>query len=859
MALRMGARLGAVVAVATALAALPVSGAHGESSGGPLSAEALMASVEDYAALGPNHLTGTTTAADTERWVAEQLRAAGLQTGSDYYTFPRFVPEQVALSIEGAPVESLAARFYSGTTGPEGLSAPLAWAETGTARELEAAGVSGKIAVVETPTVDSAIEVGLDEAVKNAKADGAAGLVAVTEGPEDYPVQEDMNARAGELGMPVLYVGKRSGAAVIEAAKSAHTAKLTLTAVTGWGCDGNVYGVLPGESSSRDIVIGTPVSGFDEAASERGAGVAALLGLARHFAEVPQSERPETLIFAATSGHEDGYLGLSMLMKSHPEWFAHADAYVHLGASIAARLITETPEGTLVRSPLDDPSRLLYVSENPLLQSIAQSAFAGTGIGSSAPGVSDPGEQVYAYDAGIPIVSISGGSFYFHTDGDTPEGVDPTAEERVAQAYASAVSQIAAEPAGSVRAANKVAEELGAHQTPTSPGGGTPKPQDEPKPTTRCTIPRVHRGEGNSQGTDERPRGIPGAGAFVPTYDEPQPAYAWEGSYQWRTFTTPSRATGAKLYGTIFAPLEPKGSGRAKTLPAVVIGPGSGPGVQAFYQWSARDLAGHGYVAITIDPQGVGYSETFAPGGCSLEGTTDPDALCPGVPFQQSANYVDGIESGIDYLLSSEDPWRRYVNAGELGIAGHSLSARAVSWLQGEDSRVRAAVAWDNLASNLAGDDGSPSGGGTAGSLIGGELPTESEPVTPRVPSLGEASDSVGATEPTNTDPNQKKTAYEVWRAAGVPAMEVVFKEASHLDWAQSATTTGKDAEYLEQFEYYTRAWFDRFLRGEKNATERLLATTVDGKPRSEVLSTKFYSAAFLDGHDCPDLATGCS
>jgi hypothetical protein len=290
-----------------------------------------------------------------------------------------------------------------------------------------------------------------------------------------------------------------------------------------------------------------------------------------------------------------------------------------------------------------------------------------------------------------------------------------------------------------------------------------------------------------------------------------------------------------------------------------VIGPGSGPGVQSQYQWSARDLAGHGFVAITIDPQGVGYSETFAPGGCSLPSEIEPDALCPGVPFQQSGNYLDALESGIDYLVSSEDPWQRYVDPDEIGIAGHSLSARAVSWLQGEDTRVRAAVAWDNLASNLAGDAGSPSGGGVAGSLIGGELPSESEPVTPRVPSLGEASDSTGAAEPTNTDPNQKKTAYEVWRAAGVPAMEVVFKEATHLDWAQSMTTSAKGEEYLELFEYYTRAWFERWLLGHTGADERLLARTVDGEPLGEVLSSKFYSAAYLDGHDCPDLAEGCS
>jgi dienelactone hydrolase len=472
------------------------------------------------------------------------------------------------------------------------------------------------------------------------------------------------------------------------------------------------------------------------------------------------------------------------------------------------------------------------------------------------------GEQVYAYHAGVPIVSISGGSFYFHTGGDQADGVDPAAEETVADAYRSAVDQIAALPAGTVRGANGLAAALGARQTPTSPGGGTPKPEDEPKPLAACTTPPVRVAKGtSSKSTNEKPKGVAGPASFVPTYDDPQPAYAWEGQYKWRTFSTPSQATGAKLFGTIFAPLSMrKGRPDARfgaRRPAVVIGPGSGPGVQAFYQWAARDLAGHGYIAITIDPQGVGYSETFPAGGCSVG--AEAHALCPGVPFQQATNYVDGIRSGIDYLLSSEDPWRAHVDPALVGIAGHSLSARGVSWLQGIDARVRAAVAWDNLASDLAGDAGSPSGGGTGGSLIGGEIPGESEPVTPRVPSLGEASDAYGTDNPTNMSPDLKKTGYEVWRAHGMPAMEVVFKGATHDDWAQSATTTAAVAERIQRFEYYTRAWFDRWLLSDASATTRLLARSVDGQPLSEELSTKFHSAAFLDGHDCPNLSEGCS
>jgi dienelactone hydrolase len=335
--------------------------------------------------------------------------------------------------------------------------------------------------------------------------------------------------------------------------------------------------------------------------------------------------------------------------------------------------------------------------------------------------------------------------------------------------------------------------------------------------------------------------------------DTPPPAYPWEGASRSQDVTFRSAATGAMLFGVLFEPahVSPAQDGR---LPAVVITPGSGPGLESQYQWSARDLAGHAYLALTVDPQGVGRSQTFGTAPCTASG-------CPGVPFQQTGNYEDATTSGIDFLLSRNDPARALLNPNEIGAAGHSLSSRAVSYLQGVDPRIKAIVAWDNLTSNLQGDAGTPSGGGDAGSLIGGELPGPATPVRPRVPALGEASDARGATEPTNGSPDQKKTAYAVWRSAGLPVMETVFNGASHLDWAQTPNNSTSDEASLEAFEYYTRAWFDLYLRHDPAATARLLARTVDGKPLATLLSSQFRSAAFLPAErvDCPDLVARCS
>lgn len=328
-----------------------------------------------------------------------------------------------------------------------------------------------------------------------------------------------------------------------------------------------------------------------------------------------------------------------------------------------------------------------------------------------------------------------------------------------------------------------------------------------------------------------------------------------------------SRQSGAHLRGYLFAPAAfatiPDGS-----LPVVVIGPGSGNGQALYYLWSARELAARGYVVLVEDPQGLGRSETAgSPATCGAEG-------CPGIPFQNAENFVDGFVSALDFVESKNHPWLRKADLTRIGIAGHSLSARAATYVGGIDERVKAVVAWDNMAGDLHGDEGTPSGEGACADLIGGELPGTSMPSTPRVPTMGQASDANGTCNfeknAANTgpggigfDPELKKAGFRKWRNAKVPAMELVFTGAAHADWAQSGQSKPQE---LETFQYYTRAWFDAYLNDDPAARTRLLATTLplsggslsiaDTTAKNGGLSVKFRSASYMpDLHvDCEDL-----
>ncbi len=428
----------------------------------PLAATSLMATIDGYSRL-PNHLSATANSYSAEDEFEANLAAAGLILGEGAFQFPRFAVEAIGLTAGSTtvPGAAIAPLLYSGTTPPAGVTAPLL---DGTGGFTEA-GAKGKIVVVQVAYEHNSKAVGLYPAIEKAVAGGAAGFVAVTEAVGDFPKWEDVNARRGTGPLPVLMVGKRSGAVVLAAADAGKSGTLTLAADTsGVSCERDVWGELEGADPSRRVFVGTPLSSFTPAASEHGSGVAIAIGLARHYAALPRSERPETLVFMALGGHEIGWLGLQALLASpRGSWFEGADAYVHLGSALGAPTAEELPDGTISTTPAPDPTGRLHDSENPLLERGIVEDFEAAGVPTpeTPPHIASGGEQTNAYAAGIPTVSFSGASLFFHTAGDVPSAVDPTILARDADAFRRVVDRITSIPAGLLRAENANAAKLG--------------------------------------------------------------------------------------------------------------------------------------------------------------------------------------------------------------------------------------------------------------------------------------------------------------------------------------------------------------------------------------------------------------
>lgn len=280
--------------------------------------------------------------------------------------------------------------------------------------------------------------------------------------------------------------------------------------------------------------------------------------------------------------------------------------------------------------------------------------------------------------------------------------------------------------------------------------------------------------------------------------------------------------TGAKLQGHVW------GGEADGTRPGVVVTPGSIQGSDQMYWWAAHALVAAGYQVMTFDAQGQGQSETFGHEAGSPAPTT------AGVPFQQERNFVDGTVDALGFFLSTPDrpyvptgwtpeqvaaaraaaegeqvdwanPGAAHLDRGRLGLAGHSLGARAVTVVQqcsdlaelwrtvpacaGRSFPVRAVVGWDGL--NPSGD------------------------VVPVVPGMDQRADGYFLSptpSPTAPDPEEHLGAFRRWEQAGLDAWLGVVRAGTHLEWSKTPYSGPSTSYGSDLAAYYTAAWMDRFV-----------------------------------------------
>jgi dienelactone hydrolase len=348
---------------------------------------------------------------------------------------------------------------------------------------------------------------------------------------------------------------------------------------------------------------------------------------------------------------------------------------------------------------------------------------------------------------------------------------------------------------------------------------------------------------------------------------------------------------GATLSGHVWATK----AGPAKR-PGIVITNGSVQADEQMYWYAAQTLAKAGYVVLTFDPQGQGQSDTFGEGDDRNEGFP---AQSDGRPF------FDGTEDAVNFFFSSAahpyvpvkscstgtshapkqdrrvaaglnaayNPFWKLFDGKRFGLAGHSYGAAGVSYIGQWDPRVKAIVAWDNLA-------GADPSVGIFDNSNPAEQPCPSdpsarEPAAITKPALGMSADYFLPPTPNTSDPDPgaKSTESKAYSVAGVDTGEIIIRGGSHLDFSFIPNPGfGASLRGADEIAWYTTAWFDKYVKRSAGADAKLLtnrwrhdAAEAAIDPNGDGNMFSFYYPSRLDVRlangqrfTCEDMRPGC-
>jgi len=367
------------------------------------------------------HRTATDVDERSAQWLANEVRAIGLEPVLESYEIERVDPENCYLEIDGRRIEGVPL-FDSAHTEPDG--------------------VSGQLGVIGDDTEIALMEVahGSTDWVELRRMATHQALIIITRGHS--PGLSLLNAFDfnAPVGPPALQISSTESEWLHEQAKTgakvnvvAHVSRSHATAY-------NVTAELIGRDITMPpLVVNTPRSGWWEIAAERGGGLACWLEVLRSLVST-DTQRP--VFFSANTGHELGYSGIEAVLDAHQNLATDA-TWVHFGANIGAA------SGTVGRLHVST-ERLRTLAEEKLEGVSRPVSYVGDG--SLAPRTAAGGGEMTIVHrrGGRKYMALTNNNAYFHMREDRyPQNVNIDAVAEFANAFSS-IAQSLANPQGEV-------------------------------------------------------------------------------------------------------------------------------------------------------------------------------------------------------------------------------------------------------------------------------------------------------------------------------------------------------------------------------------------------------------------------
>ena len=388
-------------------------------------------------------------------WSVRLLADAGLGETEDI-VLRSAVPMEVHGAVDrrggGTPVTS---------SNPVSLAAhsvgSVAYMDDASGVSIATRSVAGKIAVMVVRPLPASFYEPPHEKVAALLAAGATGVIAIY----DLPGNLEHVGGSGPPGVPCFHLGGRDGAfllAVIEKAAAQGCLdsvrvelsvefepphELTAQGLVSW---------IPGSERGEAIIVSAHSDAFFAGANDNATGVAALIGLARHYAR--RQPRRDLCLFLSP-GHHHGTSGMGALAAEFPDLPAGVTLAVNIEHIAQAGVYrsyvhrTANSYGTVsadwVPTGWDSPGREITVTHDvPLLKEIIAAAAithqytAPTLISHAV--IGEPAQL-----AGRGVIGVQGveTSPWFHTSADEPSAVSPHGLQRAALFYKEIIDRAA--------------------------------------------------------------------------------------------------------------------------------------------------------------------------------------------------------------------------------------------------------------------------------------------------------------------------------------------------------------------------------------------------------------------------------
>jgi hypothetical protein len=408
---------------------------------------ALRADVERFAAIGPRFCGGPGEEQCREL-LLEEFAAAGLEAvGGEEYRYLGYEPVASRCLLLGGEELPCVGLQSCADGKADGEAVYVGGGEAAEIEAVEAAGgsVAGRIAVLRTPMPASV--------APELLARGAIGLVLLSPTPDGlighftasfYPPPEGPPWEGRVLPVPGVTVEAAAGERLLAALSAGPaTARIEHRAeyreLTGVNVVGEVRGA---EEPEQRIVVGAHYDTQLESpgAADNGAGLAALLGIARSFAG---ARLRRTVALAAFAGEELACWGATAYVRARagglPVAMVNLDA---IGPPVLAKrtiVATSSLAAFAAAAARETGWEVEVEIEARDFPFSDQAPFAAAGI---------PACQIWRYPPPHP---------YYHSAGDTPRWVDYGLLAADARATAATVFRLAGEeqiPAGEVPASN---------------------------------------------------------------------------------------------------------------------------------------------------------------------------------------------------------------------------------------------------------------------------------------------------------------------------------------------------------------------------------------------------------------------